>query len=132
MLMMTIAGTIGRDAELRTTQNGDSVASFSVAVDMGKDRNGNKRDAVWVKCSLWGKRASAVSQYLTKGLKITLFGRPFASEYQGKASLELSVDDFTFQGGGQQSGGRSGGYDQSPPKQQQYSSDAIVDDDIPF
>jgi len=44
MEMLIIAGTVGKDAVLRRTQNNDAVLSFSVAVDQGKDKNGNKRD----------------------------------------------------------------------------------------
>ena len=40
MFSMTIAGNVGKDAVLRRTGNGDSVLSFSVAVDQGKDKNG--------------------------------------------------------------------------------------------
>ena len=48
---LTIAGALGRDAETRTTQTGETVTGFSVAVSNGKDR-----DATWFDCSLWGDR----------------------------------------------------------------------------
>ena len=37
---ITIAGNVGKSAEIRSTQNGDKLAGFSVAVDNGKDANG--------------------------------------------------------------------------------------------
>jgi single-stranded DNA-binding protein len=40
--MLTIAGNIGKDAEVRRTQSGDPVAGFSVAVDNGKDTDGQR------------------------------------------------------------------------------------------
>ena len=46
MELLIIAGTVGRDAELRRTNNGDAVLSFSVAIDQGKDKNGQKRDCL--------------------------------------------------------------------------------------
>ena len=52
MLTMTIAGNVGKDAQLRTTQGGDPVLGFSIAIDNGKDKNGNKRDSTWVQCSI--------------------------------------------------------------------------------
>lgn len=127
MISMTVAGNVGRDAQLRRTQGGDPVLGFSVAVDMGKDRNGQKRDAVWVNCSIWGKRAESLETYITKGTKLVLTGRPGVNVYEGKGSLTLSVIDLTFMGGSQQqrSDDERGGYDEPPPRDN-------LDDDIPF
>jgi len=127
MISMTVAGNVGRDAQLRRTQGGDPVLGFSVAVDMGKDKNGNKRDAVWVNCSIWGKRAESLETYIAKGTKLVLTGRPGVNVYEGKGSLTLSVIDLTFMGGSQQrrSDDDRGGYDEPPPRDD-------LDDDIPF
>jgi single-strand DNA-binding protein len=127
MISMTVAGNVGRDAQLRRTQGGDPVLGFSVAVDMGKDKNGNKRDAVWVNCSIWGKRAESLETYITKGTKLVLTGRPGVNVYEGKGSLTLSVNDLTFMGGSQQqrSDEDRGGYDEPPPRDD-------LDSDIPF
>lgn len=126
MISMTVAGNVGRDAQLRRTQGGDPVLGFSVAVDMGKDKNGNKRDAVWVNCSIWGKRAESLATYITKGTKLVLTGRPGVNVYEGKGSLTLSVNDLTFMGGSQQrSDDDRGGYDEPPPRDD-------LDSDIAF
>jgi single-strand DNA-binding protein len=127
MISMTVAGNVGRDAQLRRTQGGDPVLGFSVAVDMGKDKNGSKRDAVWVNCSIWGKRAESLETYITKGTKLVLTGRPGVNVYDGKGSLTLSVNDLTFMGGSQQqrSDEDRGGYDEPPPRDD-------LDSDIPF
>lgn len=99
MQQLIIAGTVGRDAELRQTQNGDAVLGFSLAVDNGKDAQGNKREATWFDCSLWGKRAQALAAHIRKGDKLTVTGRPGAREHNGKVYLQCSVNDLTFQGG---------------------------------
>lgn len=125
MINLTIAGNVGRNAELRRTQNGDEVLGFSLAVDNGKDKNGNKRDATWVKCAIWGKRASSLENYVRKGTKLVLTGRPGVEVYEGNGSLTLSVQELTFMGGGEQRDSGSGGYDQAPRQ------DAL-NDEIPF
>lgn len=115
MQQLIIAGTVGRDAELRQTQNGDAVLNFSLAVDNGKDAQGNKRDATWFDCSLWGKRANSLQSHIRKGDKLTVTGRPSAREHNGKVYLQCSVNELTFMGGGQRrddSQRDSGGYDQ--------------------
>lgn len=127
MQILTIAGTTGRDAELRRTQSGDAVLGFSLAVDNGKDANGNKRDATWYDCSIWGKRAEALERHITKGLKLTLTGRPTVRAHDGKAYIGISVNELTFQGGGQPR--TDPGY-QSP--QGGAHAGGGFDDEIPF
>ena len=111
MQQLIIAGTVGRDAELRQTQGGDAVLGFSLAVDNGKDRDGNKRDATWYDCSLWGKRANSLQSHIRKGDKLTVTGRPGAREHNGKVYMQCSVNELTFQGGGQRRDDTGGGYD---------------------
>jgi single-strand DNA-binding protein len=64
----SIIGNVGRDAEFRTTQNGQSVCSYSVAVNGGKDKT------VWVKVTSWGKRAEIDAQYIKKGMTVAVDG----------------------------------------------------------
>lgn len=128
MQMLTIAGNIGRDAELRSTPSGDSVAGFSVAVDNGKDKNGNRRDSTWFDCSLWGKRASALAPYLLKGGKVTITGRPTVRVHNEKAYLGVSVDNITLQGSA--NGGQSQGNQNHDAPQGGGSRD--LGDEIPF
>ena len=99
MQLLIIAGNIGKDPVLRTTQGGDKVLGFSLAVDNGKDRDGNKRDSTWYDCSVWGKRAESLG-WLSKGMKLTLTGRPSARAHEGKAYMGISVDQITPHGGG--------------------------------
>lgn len=126
MQLLVISGNVGKDATLRQSGS-DDVLSFSLAVDNGKDRNGNKRDSTWYDCSLWGDRAKKLERHITKGSKLTLQGRPTVREHNGKAYLGITIDQITFQGGGsrdngdqgsysQQSGGNDRGY-QAPPSQ---------------
>jgi single-strand DNA-binding protein len=125
MQMLIIAGNVGKDAVLRRTNNGDAVLSFNVAVDNGKDKSGNRRDSTWVRCSIWGKRAESLEDFIKKGAKLTLTGRPGVDVYEGNASLTLSVQELTFMGGGSQ---------ERNDDRQQYDGTASTDigDEIPF
>jgi single-strand DNA-binding protein len=96
MNVLTIAGNIGKDAELRTTQNGKQVAGFSVAVLKGRDQ-----ETTWFNCSLWGERAAKLASYLTKGSRVTVSGEVSAREHNGKAYLQVFVRELTLQGGGE-------------------------------
>lgn len=133
MQKLTIAGNVGKDPVLRTTGCGDPVLGFSLAVDNGKDANGQKRDSTWYDCSIWGKRATSLQSYITKGSKLVLAGRPTVRVHDGKAYLGISVDDLTFMGGGERAGnGDAGGYQSGG---QGDASSGGVDDvggEIPF
>lgn len=127
MQKVIVAGVVSSVKELK--QVGDrQVLNFSVAVSNGKDKDGNWRDSTFWDCALWDKRAESVSRFLTKGTRITAEGRPAARAYEGKAYLQLTVNDFTLQGGGD---GQAQTYgNDAPPKQQQQAE--IDDSDIPF
>lgn len=131
MQLTIIAGNIGKDPELRTTNSGDKVLGFSVAVNNGKDKSGNERPATWWDCSVWGKRAESLG-WLSKGMKLTLSGRPSARCYEGKAYMQLSVDQITPHGGGKPK-------DEAPQDQGSYgepsgygAGGSAMDDEIPF
>ena len=122
MQSTVIAGNVGKDAVLRRTNNGDAVLGFSVAVDNGKDKNGNKRDSTWFSCSLWGKRGESLEKYITKGTKVALSGRVGVDVYEGKGTLKLSVNELTFMGGGSQ----------EPAQRQDQPVRDDLNDEIPF
>ena len=131
MQQLLIAGTIVKeDAVLRRTQGGDPVAGFSVVVDNGKDKDGNRKDGTFVDCSLWGKRGEALCQYLTKGTKVTITGRPTVREHNGKAYLGCSVNEITLQGG--KSGDADGGDSSMDRYREKEPSGELPDDEIPF
>ena len=115
MRNITIAGNIGKDAQIRTTQNGDKITGWSVAVEAGYGQN---KKTQWYDCSWFGSRGEKVAPYLTKGSKITVSGEFDTREHDGKTYLQISVNNVTLQGGGKQDGGdrgqSGGGYDQSP------------------
>jgi single-strand DNA-binding protein len=115
MMYATIVGNIGNDAELKTLGSGKCVANFSVAA-----KNGRKDEApAWVRCAIWGERASKLSQYLTKGKSVTAMGVLTRKEHEGKTYLELDVQEIALQGGA------------SGDKPKATTSHA-TDDEIPF
>lgn len=98
MNSITIAGSLGRDAELKTVGK-DSVLSFSVA-----DSQGKEKPAIWWNCQLWGKRAESLQQYLVKGQAVAVSGSVSEREWTDKEgnprkSLDVRVNDVALQGG---------------------------------
>jgi single-strand DNA-binding protein len=72
-----LIGNLTRDPEVRTTQNGTSVASFGVATNfVWTDQSGNRQEkAEYHNIVAWRKLADICAQYLRKGAKIYVEGR---------------------------------------------------------
>jgi len=101
-----ITGNLTRDPELRTTPNGASVCSFSVAVNrVYKDSNGEqKEDVSFIDCSAWGRLAEIINQYAKKGSGVLVSGRLDQRSFEGKDGVrrsrtEIVAEDFKFIGG---------------------------------
>ncbi len=133
MNSLTIAGQLGRDAEVRFLPNGDPVANFSVADSQGKDK-----DTIWWNCQLFGKRAESLAQYLTKGQSVTITGSVSQRKYTDKNGVEkistdVRVNDVALQGGKRDETPR-----QAAPQRQQASKPSNLggfedmDSEIPF
>ena len=73
---ITIMGRLTRDPEMRTTQSGVAVASFTLAVDRdfsGKD--GGEKQTDFIDCTAWRHTAEFVSKYFSKGRMAVVSGR---------------------------------------------------------
>lgn len=81
---LTIIGRIGKVGELRYTQGGKAVINLSVAVDNGKNSEGEKRPATWFEVALWEKQAEALAEYLVKGDRIGVNGQVRLQVDEGK------------------------------------------------
>jgi single-strand DNA-binding protein len=83
MLKMQIIGNLGKDAEVKQTQAGQTIINFSVAHTT--KRNG--QDAtVWVDVSKFVEQGqtTAIAQYLKKGTKVYVEGMPSANGWTGQ------------------------------------------------
>ena len=129
----SFTGNLGRDAEQRYTQSGDSVVSFSVGVKAGF---GDKATTTWANCSMFGKRGESVAPYLKKGALVGISGELNNREYQDKEgqkrySLDVRVSDLTLLGG-KQSGDSAPSQPQRNAQGAPKASISDMDDDIPF
>lgn len=77
MHTLIIVGNLGKDPEMRYTNSGQAVCSFSVAsARRYTDSSGEKvNETVWFRVSVWGKMAEACQEYLKKGSKVFVEGR---------------------------------------------------------
>lgn len=138
---ITIIGNLGRDPEMRYTNSGDPVTSFSVATsERFRTRDGQQQErTTWFNVSAFGKLAETCNQYLHKGSYVYVEGSLAQREYTGndgtaRTSLdvrlrEMKMLDKRGEDGGD-FGGETGGF--TGPSIAPAASDDSSMDDIPF
>ena len=74
MNKVILVGRLTKAPELRTTQSGVNVCSFTVACDRRFQKEGEERQADFINCIAWRNTADFISNYFTKGTRIALDG----------------------------------------------------------
>ena len=98
-----LIGNLTRDPEMRTTQSGVSVCSFTIAVNRRRFGNAEagQPEADFFRISAWRQLGENCSRYLAKGRKVAVVGTVSASAYvgndgQARANLEVNADEVEF------------------------------------
>ncbi len=147
---VVLVGRLTRDAELRYTNSGMAVSKFAIAVNRVK-RSGDQRETEtsFFDCTMFGKIAESLNQYMTKGKQLAVTGElrqsRWESDGQSRSKVEVVVNNIQLLGGrsagNNQGGGYSNSYNNNPAPQQQqqqntYNQPSTIDDnfedDIPF
>lgn len=137
MLKSELIGYLGRDAEVKFSQDGRARLEYSVGCKTGY---GEREKTEWVRCVIFGKRAeSGLADYMTKGLKIYSDGKLSTNEWKNSEgetvfNLNLNVDDFHFcdkkGGGGTRQRGNNSYVNETVDEGLVPENDYV--DDIPF
>ncbi|MEP2774212.1 MAG: single-stranded DNA-binding protein [Fulvivirga sp.] len=79
-----LIGRLGKDPEVKTLENGNMIATFSIATsDYYKNAEGEKvEDTQWHNVVAWGKKAELVSSYLKKGNEVAIEGKLIHRNYE--------------------------------------------------
>lgn len=96
-----LIGNLGKDPDIKTLQNDNKVANFSIAIyETYKDKSGEKQTSTeWVNCVVWGKLASVVEKYLKKGSKVYIEGKLKTDSYEkdGQTRYSTKVNVFSLE-----------------------------------
>ena len=88
---VVLVGRLTRDAELRKTTNGTSVASFTLAIDNRiPDKEGNKT-ASFIPCTIWNQSAENVVRFTHKGSLVGVEGRLNQRTYTNSEGKNVQV-----------------------------------------
>jgi single-strand DNA-binding protein len=134
MNSITITGQLGKDSERRALGDGTPVLSFSVADSQGKDK-----PTIWWNCSMFGKRADSLQQYLNKGQAVTVVGTASEREWTDKdgmkrKSMDVRVNDVALQGGNRESSSTAPAQRPTSQQAQRPASgfEDMDEDSVPF
>ena len=141
-----LIGNLGRDPELRYTQNGQPVANFSLATsEQWTDKNSGEKveRTEWHRIVVWGRSAEHCSQYLAKGRTVYIEGRLQTREWEDKegqkrSTTEVNAQTVQFLGGPRGQNQPDAGSPQtgSPSQPSSTGGDSAgppaAGDDVPF
>lgn len=93
---VTVTGNAGAEPELRFTQSGLAVASFSIAVYEGKDK-----DSSWYDVTCWDQLAENATESIQKGTRVTVVGRLTQDKWetddgQKRSKVKIIADDVSI------------------------------------
>ena len=120
-----LMGRITADPELKTTNTGVSVTSFSIAVDRNYVKQGEERKADFFNIVCWRSTAEFVCRYFGKGSLIAVEGQLQSRQFQAKDGsnryvVEVVADNVSFTG--ERRDNNAGGYNQSYGGNQSYGA----------
>lgn len=147
-----ISGNIGREPEIRATQSGTSVLTFSLAVNERVKKGDEWTDYTnWFDVCVFGRRADSLGRILAKGMKVAVAGHLRYSQWerdgQKRSKVEVIADDVDIMQRRDGSQGQQGGsYGQQQQQQGNYSQQRqyahqngyqqpemdVYDEDMPF
>ena len=151
---VALTGRLTRDIEVKYTQNGTAVASFTLAVDRNFTNADGEREVDFINCVIWRKSAENLAKYTHKGSLIGVQGRLQVRSYDNRddqhvSTTEAVIDNFAFlQSRNQQDSHQSPQEQHNAPQQNVTQSQQtrqtppdpfasneqldISDDDLPF
>lgn len=128
MNKVILIGNLTKDPQMRTTQSGVSVCSFTIAVNRRfKDANG-ERQSDFIPVVAWRKAADLCGQYLAKGRKVGVIGELQTRSYEAKDGTkryvtEVIADEVEFLNGREST---------EEPQEQLGGFGEVDDGDLPF
>lgn len=141
-----LIGNLGRDPDVRTMQNGNKVATLSLATSESwrdKITGDRKEKTEWHRIVIFGSLADIAEKYLARGSKVYVSGKLETRKWQNKDGADQYTTEVVLRGYGDEltmldgkgSGGppsHPGPGDDGPPIAGKKNPDADMNDEIPW
>lgn len=136
---VVLIGRLTQDPELRYTNSGTAVASFSLAVDRSRPNQAGERETDFINIVVWQKQAELCAQYLHKGRLAAVDGRLQIRAYENREGQKVRVAEvvaesvrFLDRGDGGNPQGSAGATSGSPARPKPDAARAPRFEDDPF
>lgn len=97
MNKVILTGRFTRDPEVRYTNDGTSIARFSIAVNRRFVKEGSDQKTDFLNCVAFGRPAEFIEKYFTKGMKVDLSGRIQTGSYTNKDGVKVYKTDIVVE-----------------------------------
>ena len=135
MNKVILMGRLTKDVELRYTQTGKAVATFTLAVDRKKGENANGPTADFIPCIAWDKLGELAGNYLSKGRQVLIEGHMQVRNYDAQDGSKRYVTEVITEKIdliGSKSDNAGGSYGSSQRTGNSFGGTPAPNDDIPF
>lgn len=88
-----LIGRLCKDSEIRYTQTNIACATFDIAINNGKDSDGNERKADFIRVVVWGNQAENLAKYTHKGSQIAVDGKIQTRSYENEKGVKVYVTE---------------------------------------
>lgn len=147
---VSLIGRLTKDVDIKSTAKGDSVGSFTLAVNRSFTNQQGEREADFINCVIWKKPAEALAKYTQKGSQVGIEGRIQTRNYENQQGTrvyvtEIVVSQVTFIGsnntGQNEQSNQSANYSNNQQNTYKQPNNAfmeegrpidISEDDLPF
>lgn len=131
-----LVGRMTKDVDLRYTQAGKAVGNFTLAVNRPFKNQQGEQEADFINCTIWGKGAENLANYMKKGSQVGADGRIQTRTYEGNDGktvfiTEVIADSVQFLESKSSQSGNQSNQSSEPPKDMGGPID-ISDSDLPF
>lgn len=134
---VVIVGRMTKEADLRYTQGGNAVASFTVAVNRNFTNAQGERDADFINCVIWRKSAESLATLTSKGSLIGIVGRLQTRNYENQQGqrvyvTEVVAESFQLLESKEINNNRQEQAKSEPTTTPINTTPDVTDDDLPF
>ena len=128
MNKVILCGRLTADPEVRSTMSGQTVATYTLAVDRRVAKGDQKTD--FIRCQCWEKKAEFADKYLRKGTKLIITGRIQTGSYTDKDGKKVYTTDVVVE---DQEFAESKKAEQTPASNDDFAPvPDDIDEDLPF
>ena len=130
--LVVLTGRMTKDAAVNYTPSQMAVARFTIALDRGKDKNGENKGADFPNCVAFGKNAENIEKFSGKGLRLQVTGHLQTGSYEDKDGKKVYTTDVIADRVEFIDWKTASGSNEATPQVAMPDNFEAIDEDVPF